>query len=115
MKEMECPNCGGANPEILSEGEFRCTYCETLYYDHALVKQKKASEKKVAYAKAQEAKHNVQVEQFRTASSMSKRVLFVVIIGLVVIFGYVGYMAKRSMDQTTKAQEEMLKSMQPAK
>lgn len=115
MKEMECPNCGGANPEILSEGEFRCTYCETLYYDHALVKQKKTSEKKVAHAKAQEARHTAQAEQFRTANSMSKRVLFVVIIGLLAIFGYVGYMAKKSMDQTTKAQEEMIKSMQPAK
>lgn len=113
MKDAECPNCGGADPEVISEGEFRCKYCETLYHDHALVKQRKATEKKVAYSKSQEAKHNAQAEQFRTVNKMSRRVLFVVVIALIAIFGYVGYMAKKSMDQTQKAQEEMLKSMQP--
>ncbi|MFZ5554217.1 MAG: hypothetical protein ACOZCO_13955 [Bacteroidota bacterium] len=32
MKPIECPNCGGNNPVRLSEGEYRCSYCDSLFH-----------------------------------------------------------------------------------
>lgn len=110
MKDHECPNCGGASPEVISEGEFRCRFCDSVYFNEGILQRKKATDIKLTQALAQQARFEAQVEQARTANKMSKRVLLVVIIGLIAIFAYVGYMAKKSMDQADKAREEMLKS-----
>jgi uncharacterized Zn finger protein (UPF0148 family) len=111
MKDHECPNCGGASPEVISEGEFRCRFCDSVYYHEGMLQRKKAAEKKMAQARVQQARFEAQVEQARTTNRMSKRVLLVVVIALLAIFGFVGYMARKSMDQTNKMQEEMLKSL----
>jgi uncharacterized Zn finger protein (UPF0148 family) len=115
MKEQACPNCGAASPKVINEGEYRCSFCDTLYYDKNLVEKRKATEKKMAHSKAQEAKYNAHAEQAKTVNKMSKRVLLVVVIGLIVIFAFVGYMAKQSMDQSQKYQEEMIKNIQQGK
>ena len=112
MKDHECPNCGGASPELISEGEFRCAFCDSVYFNEGMIRRKEAAENKMAQAVAQQARLEAQVEHARTANKMSKRVLLVVAIGLLAIFAYVGYMAKKSLDQTEKAQEELLKSLQ---
>ena len=112
MKDQECPNCGGASPEKISEGEFRCTFCDTLFYNEGMLQRKRSAEKKAAYTKAKETSQQVQIEQARTVNNMSKRILIFVSIVLIIIFAFVGYMAKTSMEQSTKAQEEMIKSFQ---
>jgi uncharacterized Zn finger protein (UPF0148 family) len=112
MKEQACPNCGAASPKVIQEGEYRCSFCDTLYTDKNLVEKRKAAEKKMAHAKAQEAKHNAASEQARTVNKMSRRVTMVVVIGLIIVFAYVGYMAYTSMQQQQKYQEEMMKNLQ---
>ena len=112
MKDHECPNCGSTNPEIISEGEFRCKSCNTIFYNESMLQQKRATAKKAANAKAQEIRQRLKLEHTRTINRMSKRTLFFVFIMLIIIFSFVGYMAKKSMDQSTKAQEEILKSIQ---
>jgi uncharacterized Zn finger protein (UPF0148 family) len=111
MKEQACPNCGAASPQVLNEGEFKCSFCGTLYHDKMMVEQRMAAEKKMAYSKAQEAKFNAQAQQATTVNKMSRRVLLVVVIGLIIIFSFVGYMAYTSMQQQQKMQEEMMKSL----
>lgn len=113
MKDLECPNCGGASPKVISEGEFRCVFCDTLYYNEAMQQRKRASDKQAARLKIEEAKQQVHVEQERTVNNMSRRILLFVSIVLLIVFGFVGYMAKQSMDQSAKSQEELIKSFQP--
>ena len=112
MKDLECPNCGGSSPAKISEGEFRCTFCDTIYFNEGMLQRKRAAEKEAARVKVEQAKQQVHIEQARTVNNMSKRVLFFVTIALLIIFSYVGYMAKKSMDQSAKAQEELIKSFQ---
>jgi uncharacterized Zn finger protein (UPF0148 family) len=111
MKEQACPNCGAASPKVIAEGEYRCTFCDTLYTDKALIEKRKSSEKKMAYSKAKEAQYNAHTEQARTVNKMSKRILLFVALALVVIFAFVGYMAFNSMQQQQKMQEDMIKEM----
>ncbi len=112
MKDLECPNCGGASPKVISEGEFKCSFCDTLFYNEAMLQRKRAAEKEAARVKTEEAKQQVHVEQAHTVNNMSKRILLFVTIALLIIFSFVGYMAKKSMDQSAKAQEELIKSFQ---
>ena len=112
MKDLECPNCGGANPEKLSEGEFRCTFCDTKFYNESMLQQKRKAEKEAAYAKNQALKEQAKIEQARSAGNMGKRVLIFVAVVLIIIFGFIGYMAKKSMDESAKTQEELIKSFQ---
>ena len=112
MKDQECPNCGGASPEKISEGEFRCTFCDTLFYNEGMMQRKRAAEKKTASARAQETRQQATIEQARSVNNMSRRVFLFVGIVLLIIFAFVGYMAKTSMDQSIKAQEEVIKSFQ---
>lgn len=112
MKDLECPNCGGSSPAIISEGEFRCTFCDTIYYNEGMLQRKRAREKQAAHIKIKEAKQQGHIEQARTVNNMSKRILFFITIALLVIFSYVGYMVKKSMDQSVKSQEELIKSFQ---
>lgn len=111
MKDQECPNCGSANPEIISEGEFRCKSCNTLFYNESILQRKRANEKKAAYVKAQETMQKLKLEQTRSINRTSKRTFLFVFLVLIIIFSFVGYMAKKSMDQSTKAQEELIKSI----
>lgn len=30
MREQKCPNCGG-NEIVLENGQYRCTYCDTVF------------------------------------------------------------------------------------
>lgn len=112
MKDLECPNCGGASPEVLKPGEFRCQFCDTKFVNEAMMQRAQAAERKEARRKTDELRAQAQMAQARAVSGMSRRVLFVVIIGLLLVFGYVGYMAKKSMDQSQKQQEELIKSFQ---
>ena len=112
MKDLECPNCGGSNPVVLKPGEFRCQFCDTVFVDEAMMQRQRASEKQAARLRAEEARANAQAAQAKAVSGMSKRVLWVVIIGMLLIFGYVGYMAMKSMEETRKQQEEMMKEFQ---
>jgi uncharacterized membrane protein YvbJ len=110
MKEVQCPNCGASGPKKISEGEFLCQFCNTHFYDQALLQRKRSAEKLEAQAKAMGSKQHFQREQIRNSNRLGKRVLIFVAIALVLVFVYVGYMAKRSMDQSTKMQEELIKS-----
>ena len=112
MKEQACPNCGAASPKVIQEGEYRCSFCDTLYTDKVLVEKRKSAEKKMAYSKVKEAQFNAHAEQAKTVNKMSRRVTMVVVIGLIIIFAYVGYMAYTSMQQQQKLQEEMMKNFQ---
>jgi uncharacterized Zn finger protein (UPF0148 family) len=111
MKEQACPNCGAASPKVIAEGEYRCTFCDTLYIDKALIEKRRAAEKKMAYSKAKESQYNAQAAQAVTVNKMSKRIIMVVVIGLIIVFAYVGFMAYNSMQQQQKMQEEMMKEM----
>jgi uncharacterized Zn finger protein (UPF0148 family) len=110
MKDLECPNCGGANPATIKPGQFRCQFCDTRFVDEAMMQRQKAAEKQAARLKAEEMRANAKMAQAKAVSSMSRRVLFIVVIGLLVIFGFVGYMAMKSMEQSQQHQEELIKS-----
>jgi uncharacterized Zn finger protein (UPF0148 family) len=112
MKDLECPNCGGSSPKVINEGEFRCVFCDTLYYNEAMQQRKRAADKQAARIKTEESRQQVHVEQARTVNNMSKRILLFVSIVLLIVFGFVGYMAKQSMDQSAKSQEQLIKSLQ---
>jgi len=115
MKELECPNCGAGAPVIISQGEFRCKFCDTLYYNQNLLDRKRAAEKKAANLKVQEERQRAKIEQARSTNSMGKRILIFVSIVLIIVFAFVGYMAKKSMDESAKANEEMIKNFQKEK
>lgn len=112
MKEKECPNCGASNPETISEGEFRCNFCGTLFHDENILQRKKAQEKKAQHTKMQEMRYQAQLETAKASGNMTKKILLFVFAILVIIFGFVFYMAKKSMDDSSKYQEELIKSFQ---
>lgn len=112
MKDLECPNCGGADPVTVKPGQFRCRFCDTVYVNEAMLQRQRAAEKEAARRQAEELRANAQIAQARAVSSMSKRVLLVVVIGLLLIFGFVGYMVMKSMEQSKQQQEELIKSFE---
>lgn len=112
MKDLECPNCGGANPVTVKPGEFRCQFCDTVFVNEAMMQRHRAAEKQAARIRSENLRAQAQMAQAKAVSSMDKRVLIIVAIGLLLVFGYVGYMAKKSMDQTQKQQEELMKSFE---
>jgi hypothetical protein len=113
MKDLECPNCGNANPHTISEGQYKCKFCDTEYVNESILHQKRAREKEAAKLKSQEIKanENATVQAAKTAGSMSKRVMLFVIPFMLAVFGYVGYMGMKSMGDTKKQQEELMKSL----
>lgn len=43
---------------------------------------------------------------------MGKRVLIFVTVALIIVFDFIGYMANKSMNESAKAREELIKSFQ---
>lgn len=112
MKDLECPNCGGADPHTIKPGQFRCRFCSTEYVNEAMMQRQRAAEKEAARKHSDDLRSHAQAAQAKAVSGMSRRVLLVVVIGLLIVFGYVGYMAMKSMEQTQKQQEDMMKEFQ---
>lgn len=115
MKEKECPNCGGTEFEVITEGEYRCKFCGTNFQDKHIIQQKLANERKAKHAKVQELKYQAQLEQAKAQGSMTKKILLFVFAMLVIIFGVIFYMGKKSLDENAKNQQELIKSFQPEK
>ena len=113
MKEKECPNCGGAEFQVLSEGEYRCKFCGTNFQDKNIIQQKVANERKTKHAQVQELKYQAQLAQAKASGSMTKKILLFVFAMLMIIFGAIVYMGKQSLDENAKNQQELIKSFQP--
>jgi uncharacterized Zn finger protein (UPF0148 family) len=111
-KDLECPNCGSPNPKEISHGEFECKFCETKFVNQAMMDSKRAAEKQEKRLQAEQAKAQAQLAQAKATSGMGKRVLIFVAIFLLIVFGFVGYMAKKSMDQANEQQKELMKSFE---
>lgn len=115
MKERECPNCGGAEFQVINEGEYRCKFCGTNFQDKHIIQQKLANERKAKHAKVQELKYQAQLEQGKAQGNMTKKILLFVFAVLTIIFGVIFYMGKKSLDESAKNQQELIKSFQPEK
>jgi len=112
VKDIECPNCGGATPRGISPGEYQCQFCDTLFYNKELMQQQKKADKKAAYQRSQQERYRAQAEQAGATNRMSRRILLFVAVVLIIVFGFAGYMAMKSMEQSNKANEEMIRSLQ---
>lgn len=110
--DQECPNCGSANPKILNEGQFQCAHCDTVYVNEQMMQRKRAADKEAARLKNEQIKSNAKVEHAKQANSMSKRVILIMVPMLLVIFGFVGFMAYNSMNESKKQKEELMKTLQ---
>ncbi len=109
MKDLECPNCGASQPQVLSAGEFKCKFCGQLFYNEAMRQQQRADDQRNAHLQANVQTQQFKTQQMKTASGMGKRVLLFVGLFLVVIFSFVAYMTIHSMNEAKEMQEEMMK------
>lgn len=112
MKEKDCPNCGGSEFQTISEGEYRCKFCGTNFQDKNIIQQKLANERKAKHAKLQEMRYQAQLETAKATGGMTKKILLFVFAMLAIIFGVIFYMGQKSLDESSKQQEELIKSFQ---
>lgn len=108
MKDLACPNCGGAQPQVLAPGEFKCSFCGQLFYDEAMRQQSRKDQHFQQNMQAQLQHQQMVGQQMKAASGMGKRVLLFVGFFLLLIFGFVAYMVTKSMNEAQKMQEEMM-------
>lgn len=109
MKDLACPNCGGAQPQVLAPGEFKCSFCGQLFYNEAMREQARADKQRQTniHAHVQQAQYKTQ--QMQAGRGSAKRVLILVGFFLILVFGFVAYMAIKSTNDAKEMQEEMMK------
>ena len=112
MKDLECPNCGSANPATISEGKYRCEFCDTVFINEAILQRHHAAEKQANRLKAEQLKAMGRTEQAKAVNNTGKRAVLFAAVALVFIGGGVAYMASKSMNESKKAQEDLIKTLQ---
>jgi uncharacterized membrane protein YvbJ len=108
MKDHACPNCGGAQPQVLAPGEFKCTFCGQLFYNEAMRQQHRKDAQFQQSMQAQLQQQQMVAHTMKAAAGIGKKVLLFVAIFLFLIFGFIAYMATKSMNEAQKMQEEMM-------
>lgn len=100
-KSLDCPNCGGTNPVRLSEVEYKCAFCDSVFLVQTTVKQEKQPQRESA---AHMAMHQAHVN----AGKMRRTILLVVVSFMLLVIGFSVYMA---MKWNNTMENEMQKSM----
>ena len=109
IEEFECPNCGSADTEVLSEGMHKCNYCSTSFKDEVSLQRKHEREKLAMKHEADTARHQTHTVQAAVASGkkMTGRILLFVGIFIVIVFAFVWIMAEKSMEHQQNMQQNI--------
>jgi uncharacterized Zn finger protein (UPF0148 family) len=109
MKDLACPNCGGAQPQVLAPGEFKCSFCGQLFYNEAMRQQARADHQRQTKINAQVQQEQFKTQQMQAGKGSAKRVLIFVAFFLILIFSFVAYMAIEAANDQKEMQEEIMK------
>jgi hypothetical protein len=112
MEELACPNCGGAQPQTLAPGEFKCSFCGQLFYNEALRQQSLKDQQFQQNMHWQMQQQQAVANQMKSAAGLGKKIMIFVAVFLLLIFGFVGYMTWKSMNEAQKMQEDIMKQFQ---
>lgn len=112
-KSFKCPNCGSASREKLSDTEFKCIHCETIFFDTSKEDVKRAVEDELR--KSKKGQHDAMAASYKYATNMRRTILFVVITFMLLGMGFAFYMVQKTMsavnEQTEQIQSEVNKSL----
>lgn len=112
-KSFKCPNCGSASRSTISDTEFKCIHCETIFYDTSKEDIKKAIAEQVKNNR--DSRQDAMAASYAYASKMRRTILIVVITVMLIGIGFSVYMVNKTVsevnEQTEKIQQEVQESI----
>ena len=111
MEDLECPNCGGDDPQVISAGVFTCKFCGQSFVNERIREEQRAAARERADHELRVQRQQMLKEQGDKANAIGRRTMIIVAIFLIGVLALVGYMMKKSMDDAHKMQEDMQKEI----
>lgn len=107
MNDIECPNCGGAQPVVLGGGMFKCQFCGQQFLNERIRQQELNEQRQNQDFQLHMQRQQMVADQMNNAGNFARRTMWIVGIFIVLVFAFVAYMITKSMNDAQQMQHDI--------